>query len=78
LNFSSASQTYTSLVGKAASCGSLLLVKPFEPTQSYLVNKLTGIGMCGGSRMPGGINPNMSNSQIDIVRAWIGRGALND
>jgi hypothetical protein len=59
------------MAGVASSqCTSRALVEPGDPTTSYLVNKLTGSGMCTGSRMPKG-GPMLSPTQIDTIRAWI-------
>lgn len=51
-------------------CADKKLVLPGDSTQSYLVNKLTGSGMCSGSQMPKGGTP-LNNAQLDTVRAWI-------
>jgi hypothetical protein len=76
LNLTTASVAFTELVNvRAGQCGgSKTLVVPGDPAASYLVNKLTGVGMCSGSVMPkaGG---ELSAAQIDVVRAWIGAGA---
>jgi hypothetical protein len=50
------------------------LVVAGSPETSYLINKLTGVGMCSGQRMPRG-RPPLSDTQIDDVRAWIEAGA---
>jgi hypothetical protein len=76
LDLSSASVAFAALVNvKTGQCGGAKLrVVPGDPSASYLVNKLTGVGMCSGSVMPkaGG---ELSAAQIDVVRAWIGAGA---
>ncbi|MBL8950054.1 MAG: hypothetical protein JNK82_04715 [Myxococcaceae bacterium] len=41
---------------------------------SYLVNKLTGTGMCLGSQMPKG-SGSLTAAQLDTVRAWNATGA---
>ena len=41
-----------------------------DPRASYLVNKLTGNGLCSGSRMPK-TGAALSAAEIDTVRAWI-------
>ncbi len=51
-------------------CSGKKLVLPGDSAQSYLVNKLTGSGMCSGSQMPKGSTP-LNNAQLDTVRAWI-------
>lgn len=68
---------YTEMVNVVANdCnGSARLVVPGDIGASYLVNKLTGVGMCSGSRMPGGSYPDLTPAQLDVVRAWIGSGA---
>jgi hypothetical protein len=55
-----------------------LLVKPGDPTRSYLVSKLTGVGMCPHTdRMPlfGAALP---ASQIQTIVDWICAGASNN
>ncbi|MFI5309229.1 MAG: hypothetical protein ACHQ53_17870, partial [Polyangiales bacterium] len=76
LNLSSVATAYANLVSVAATeCApSRLRVEPGSPTTSYLINKLTGSGMCSGVRMPKGRTP-LSSTQIDVIRAWIGSGA---
>lgn len=76
LNLSSESTAYAELVSVAADqCDTgQLLVAPGDPEASYLINKLTGVGMCFGSRMPKG-SGSLSGGEIDIIRAWIGAGA---
>jgi hypothetical protein len=75
----SAGTSYTQLVNQPASgCSDgRLRVVPGRPDQSYLMNKLTGVGMCFGRQMPL-MGASLSATQIDLVRAWICRGALND
>jgi hypothetical protein len=48
-------------------------VLPGNSNSSYLINKLTGLNMCFGSKMPkfGSLSP----TEIDTVRAWIDSGA---
>lgn len=71
LNLSSATVAQSMLVGVAASqCGERTRVVPGAPNSSYLINKLTGVDMCGGQRMPRGGTP-LSNTQMDTIRAWI-------
>jgi cytochrome c5 len=75
LDLSSAVTGYGSLFDVASvQCLSTVRVVPEDIASSYLVNKLTGIGMCAGSRMPQGGNP-LTVTQIDTVRAWIATGA---
>lgn len=77
LNFSSAATAFAELVGQASTqCGGAgaTLVAPGVPASSYLVNKLTGVGMCGGTRMPRG-RAAWSASDIELLRDWIAGGA---
>jgi hypothetical protein len=54
-----------------------LLVSPGSLDQSYLMNKLTGIGMCGGTaRMPFGSA--LPTTEIQTIADWICTGAQND
>lgn len=75
LDLSSESTSYAELVNVGAEqCTNKLLVAPGSPSNSYLVNKLTGTDMCSGSRMPKG-GSSLSNGDIESVRVWIGSGA---
>ena len=57
----------------AAAMG-LKRVTPFDPANSFLIIKLTGPGLGEGTRMPQGMSP-LSQSDIDMIRAWIADGA---
>jgi hypothetical protein len=73
-----AGASYGALVNAASStCTAKVRVVPGQVDKSYLVNKLTGIGMCAGTQMPktGGALP---ANEIDLVRAWICNGAPNN
>jgi hypothetical protein len=71
LDLSSASTAEAQLVNVASQqCAAKMLVLPGDSSQSYLVNKLTGVGMCSGSQMPKGGSA-LTAAQIDTVRAWI-------
>lgn len=75
LNLSNSSTAYAALVDvPSTQCSGRLQVKPGDPGASYLVAKLTGVGMCAGSIMPK-TGAKLSAAQIDEVRAWIGSGA---
>ena len=50
---------------------------PGDPDASYLVHKLTGIGMCDGSQMPKG-NGALPAAEVAKVVSWICAGALDD
>lgn len=70
-------RAYSELVGVPASCGGSVLVRPGSVAESYLVNKLTNVGICSGTEMPkrGQMLP---VSEIDTIRTWICLGARND
>lgn len=76
LDLSSASLAFSTLVNvRTGQCGGAKIrVVPGDPAASYLVAKLTGVGMCSGSVMPK-MGGELSAAQIDVVRAWIGAGA---
>ena len=76
LDLSTASIAFSALVNvRTGQCGgSKFRVVPGDPAASYLVAKLTGVGMCSGSVMPKA-GSELSAAQIDVVRAWIGAGA---
>ncbi len=53
-------------------------VTPNQPDNSYLVHKVQGTHLAAGgsgSQMPEG-QPPLSQSDIDLIRAWIQAGAL--
>lgn len=68
--------SYTAMVNvPALNNGILSIVKPGDPTQSYLLVKLmnsdnTGLMPKGGSKLPQNV--------IDSISAWITKGAPND
>ncbi len=54
----------------------LSLVTPGNPTNSYLMTKLTSDGFAG-KQMPLGANA-LSPEEIDVIKLWISYGAPND
>jgi len=46
-----------------------------SPDNSYLVNKITGLSICGGSQMPIGNGNKLSPEQIAAIKNWIWDGA---
>ncbi len=71
LDLSSAAAALADLVSVPANeCGERLRVAPGAPESSYLINKLTGVDMCEGERMPRG-GAALSAPQLDTIRAWI-------
>lgn len=69
-----AGQGYDSLVGVTADQCNRPLVEPGQPDTSYLLDKLLGVDMCFGTRMPKAA-PAYSAEQLDLVTAWICQGA---
>jgi hypothetical protein len=58
-------------------CDAGLLVAPGDPVHSYLINKLTGVGMCPSTqRMP--LGGALTDTQIQTIVDWICAGAQND
>ena len=55
----------------------LLRVKPNDPANSYLIQKLEGTAGIQGSRMPLG-GPFLDQATIDLVKTWIASGAPNN
>jgi hypothetical protein len=68
-----AANSYGSLVNVPADCG-LVRVAPRLPAKSYLLNKLTGQGICAGTQMPAR-GQSLPASQLDLIRGWICQGA---
>lgn len=74
---------YTSLVNVKVSrdrCDpSAVIVAPGNLAQSYLMNKLTGVGICPGtSRMPPNGLPPLPQHEIQLIADWICQGARNN
>jgi len=55
----------------------LLRVKPGDPANSYLIQKLEGAASISGSRMPFG-GPFLDQATIDQIKSWIASGAPNN
>ena len=57
-------------------------VKPNDPVNSYLIQKIEGAAGITGSRMPLGCgsvaDPCLDQATIDLVKAWISQGALDN
>ena len=54
-----------------------VLVKPGDATNSYLLQKLKGIDMCSGVRMPK-FGAALADSDLQTIADWISQGALNN
>lgn len=74
-----AGSSHGQLVGVATNqcSGSKVRVTAGDPGASYLVNKLTGIGMCFGTAMPKSTTK-LTQAQLESIVAWICAGAQND
>lgn len=70
-----AGAAWGALVNQPSSCGSPY-VTPGAPSLSYLMNKLDGIAMCSGNKMPK--TGSISDADRELIRSWICRGAAND
>jgi hypothetical protein len=73
---------YDALVNVHASrdtcSAALILVTPGNLDQSYLLNKLTGLGMCPNTnQMPSAVYP-MGATDIQTIADWICQGAQNN
>ena len=54
-----------------------VIVKPGDPSHSYLVQKLAGVQMCSGERMPRLGTP-LSDASMKKIEDWICQGAPNN
>ena len=78
LDLSTSAGAHAELVNVPASgCTGATRVVPGNPGASYLVSKLTGVGICSGARMPQG-GPYLSQAELDTIVAWIAAGAPNN
>ena len=70
-----AANSYSLLVGvPSTEVPSILRVKPGDPDNSYLIQKLEGHASVG-ARMPFG-GPYLDQATIDVIRQWITDGAM--
>lgn len=68
--------SYSNIVNKKSSTG-MDYVKPNDPGNSYLLQKIIGSNGIQGSRMPLNSSP-LSQDKIDIITEWINDGAKNN
>ncbi|HEX3477595.1 MAG TPA: hypothetical protein VHT91_21380 [Kofleriaceae bacterium] len=63
----------------AADCSDpRVIVKPGDPSASYLVDKLLGVNLCNGTRMPPPLATPLSDASMATIEAWICQGAANN
>ena len=69
---------YAAIVSKPASecTDHRLLVAPGDPDSSYLLQKLEGVHMCAGEKMPKG--GTMTTAELQTITDWICNGAPNN
>ncbi len=79
IDLSSPQSAHDTLVGvPSPECAGMSVVAPSQPRASYLLQKLRGHGSCfNGWPMPEQTAP-LTAAQIDLVSAWIGKGAPLD
>jgi uncharacterized protein (TIGR03118 family) len=77
-----AGHTFANIVGVASvEQPGLLRIKPNDPANSYLIQKIEGAAGITGARMPFGCpttQPCLDQATIDQVKAWVSQGALNN
>lgn len=72
------SPSFAKLVGvKSGVVSTKTRVVPFEPDQSYLMEKLIQAKPAAGGRMPLVSDP-LPEEELEMIRAWIAAGALNN
>jgi mono/diheme cytochrome c family protein len=70
--------SFAALVGVASlEQPGVLRVKPGDPANSYLIQKLEGAASITGVRMPFG-GPYLDQATIDQIKSWIAAGAANN
>ena len=52
-------------------------VKPGDPANSYLLQKLKGVQLCSGHAMPL-LGSSLTATQLQTISTWISQGALNN
>jgi len=55
-------------------CGQIAVIEPGHPESSYLLNKLSGHGLCDGAQMPIG-RMAFSPGDLRVISDWICQGA---
>ena len=71
-------KSYQNLVQQAShQIASQVRVVPGDPDRSYLVKKMEGGAGMVGDRMPR-LAPPLPKAEVELIRAWITRGAPND
>jgi hypothetical protein len=71
--------SYAALVGMPSSDkAGAVRVRPGDPDNSYLVQKLEGAAGIVGDRMPRTGGPFLTAGQMLVIRRWIQLGANND
>jgi hypothetical protein len=70
-------QAYSAIVNVPSSQrSSLMRIKPFEPNNSYLINKIKGENI-NGTRMPQDLPP-LTVDVIALFENWVSQGAMNN
>lgn len=67
---------YNNIVNQQSSKG-ILLIKPGDPDNSYILQKILGSSIINGSRMPLNNSP-LSEEKINAIKTWIKNGAENN
>ena len=68
--------SYANIVSKKSSTG-MDYIKPNDPNNSYLLQKILGSSVINGSRMPLNSSP-LSQEKINVITEWINDGAKNN
>ena len=68
--------SHSNIVNKQSSTG-MFLIKPNDPDNSYLLQKIIGSNVINGNRMPLNSSP-LPQENIDALIEWINNGAPND
>jgi hypothetical protein len=61
----------------SSQCNDRMLVAPGQPEASYLMDKVLGVNLCFGSKMPKA-GSGLTAAQLAAISEWICRGAAND
>lgn len=78
LDLTTADSAFAGMVGVFGPSSELPMVAPFEPDQSYLMQRLQGAQAGADTMPPSWWGEPLADDEVAAIAAWIANGALND